>query len=231
MQNYAVNIENLNKTYRLYNKPSDRVKEALGFGKKQSKTFEALKDVSFNVKKGETVGIIGTNGAGKSTLLKIVTGVLSPTAGNIQIEGKVSALLELGAGFNEEYSGIENIYLNGRMMGYSRKEMDERLNGIVEFAENSHLSPRPASNLPYGVFTRNGSSHASAQFYFYPRLSLIIAKCVKNEKSYLLNSVNIKSGFLSSVMPTLHALINRSNGLPFRSVTFFMSEVPTILST
>ena len=78
MQNYAVNIENLNKTYRLYNKPSDRVKEALGFGKKQSKTFEALKDVSFNVKKGETVGIIGTNGAGKSTLLKIVTGVLSP---------------------------------------------------------------------------------------------------------------------------------------------------------
>ena len=102
---------------------------------------------------------------------------------------------------------------------------------ICRLPENSHLSPRPASNLPYGVFTRNGLSHASAQFYFYPRLSLIIAKCVKNEKSYLLNSVNIKSGFLSSVMPTLHALINRSNGLPFRSVTFFMSEVPTILST
>ena len=102
---------------------------------------------------------------------------------------------------------------------------------ICRLPENSHLSTRPASNLPYGVFTQNGSSHASAQFYFYPRLSLIIAKCVKNEKSYLLNSVNIKSGFLSSVMPTLHALINRSNGLPFRSVTFFMSEVPTILST
>lgn len=154
MQNYAVNIENLNKTYRLYNKPSDRVKEALGFGKKQSKTFEALKDVSFNVKKGETVGIIGTNGAGKSTLLKIVTGVLSPTAGNIQIEGKVSALLELGAGFNEEYSGIENIYLNGRMMGYSRKEMDERLNGIVEFADIGDFINQPVKTYSSGMFAR-----------------------------------------------------------------------------
>lgn len=106
------------------------------------------------MKKGETVGIIGTNGAGKSTLLKIVTGVLSPTAGNIQIEGKVSALLELGAGFNEEYSGIENIYLNGRMMGYSRKEMDERLNGIVEFADIGDFINQPVKTYSSGMFAR-----------------------------------------------------------------------------
>lgn len=100
------------------------------------------------------MGIIGTNGAGKSTLLKIVTGVLSPTAGNIQIEGKVSALLELGAGFNEEYSGIENIYLNGRMMGYSRKEMDERLNGIVEFADIGDFINQPVKTYSSGMFAR-----------------------------------------------------------------------------
>ena len=144
MQEYAVDIKHLSKVYKLYNKPSDRVLEAFGIGgKKRSKTFEALNDVSFNVKIGETVGIIGTNGAGKSTLLKIVTGVLQPSMGEVKIKGKVSALLELGAGFNDEYSGIDNIYLNGRMMGYTKKEMDQKLAGIIEFADIGDFIKQP----------------------------------------------------------------------------------------
>ena len=113
-----------------------------------------FEDVNIKFTEGNCYGMIGANGAGKSTLLKIVTGVLSPTAGNIQIEGKVSALLELGAGFNEEYSGIENIYLNGRMMGYSRKEMDERLNGIVEFADIGDFINQPVKTYSSGMFAR-----------------------------------------------------------------------------
>ncbi|OKZ76949.1 MAG: hypothetical protein BHV98_07365 [Clostridium sp. CAG:217_53_7] len=138
MQEYAVDIKHLSKVYKLYNKPSDRVLEAFGIGgKKRSKTFEALNDVSFNVKIGETVGIIGTNGAGKSTLLKIITGVLQPSMGEVKIKGKVSALLELGAGFNDEYSGIDNIYLNGRMMGYILKLIKIPLKLIFELTSNN----------------------------------------------------------------------------------------------
>lgn len=155
MHNYAVEIEKLSKIYRLYNKPTDRVREAFGIGKnKHVRAFEALKNVGFNVEKGETVGIIGTNGAGKSTLLKIITGVLSPTEGKLSIEGKVSALLELGAGFNDEYTGIENIYLNGRMMGYTRKEMDDRLKGIVDFADIGDFINQPVKTYSSGMFAR-----------------------------------------------------------------------------
>ena len=155
MQEYAVDIKHLSKVYKLYNKSSDRVLEAFGIGgKKRSKIFEALNDVSFNVKKGETVGIIGTNGAGKSTLLKIVTGVLQPSMGEVKIEGKVSALLELGAGFNDEYSGIDNIYLNGRMMGYTKKEMDQKLAGIIEFADIGDFIKQPVKTYSSGMFAR-----------------------------------------------------------------------------
>ena len=155
MQEYAVDIKHLSKVYKLYNKPSDRVLEAFGIGgKKRSKTFEALNDVSFDVKIGETVGIIGTNGAGKSTLLKIVTGVLQPSMGEVKIKGKVSALLELGAGFNDEYSGIDNIYLNGRMMGYTKKEMDQKLEGIIEFADIGDFINQPVKTYSSGMFAR-----------------------------------------------------------------------------
>ena len=95
----------------------------------------ALRDVSFDVKRGETVGIIGTNGSGKSTILKIITGVLNPTGGEVTVDGRISALLELGAGFNMEYSGLENVYLNGTMIGFSKEEIDARLNDILEFAD------------------------------------------------------------------------------------------------
>lgn len=103
--------------YKLYENPMDRLKESLGLTrKKRYKEHYALNNVSFQVKKGETVGIIGTNGSGKSTILKIITGVLNPTQGEVVVDGRISALLELGAGFNGEYSGIENVYLNGQML-------------------------------------------------------------------------------------------------------------------
>ena len=124
----AIEVDNVQKIYKLYDKPSDRMKEAFGFGKKtKHKLHYALKGVDMKIYQGETVGIIGTNGSGKSTILKIITGVLNPTSGRVLVNGRISALLELGAGFNMEYNGIENVYLNGTMMGFSEKEIEAKL--------------------------------------------------------------------------------------------------------
>ena len=151
----AIVIEHLHKQYNMYSRPKDRFFEALSPRKKsRHQIFKALNDVSFDVKAGETVGIIGTNGAGKSTLLKIITGVLTPTSGNIEIQGKVSALLELGAGFNLENTGRENIYLNGRIMGYTRKEMDERVDSIIEFADIGEFIDQQVKTYSSGMFAR-----------------------------------------------------------------------------
>ena len=144
MDNLAIRVEDVCKVYKLYDKPSDRLKDALGLVRKNRfKEHHALNHVSFEVKKGETIGIIGTNGSGKSTILKIITGVLSPTSGEVEIDGRISALLELGAGFNMEYTGIENVYLNGMMMGFSREEMDARLDDILNSAEIGDSAPQP----------------------------------------------------------------------------------------
>ena len=151
----AIKLEAITKEYRLYAAPSDRVREALSFrGKKYSKAFRALDGISIDVKKGETVGIIGTNGAGKSTLLKIVTGVLEPTSGSVEVEGRIASLLELGAGFNMEYSGIRNIYLNGRMMGYTKHEMEARMEQIIEFADIGDFIEQPVKTYSSGMFAR-----------------------------------------------------------------------------
>ena len=144
--------------YKLYDKPTDRFKEAMGIrlkGKKQYyQEHYALRDVSIDVKRGETVGIIGTNGSGKSTILKIITGTLNPTAGNVTVNGRISALLELGAGFNMEYTGIENVYLNGTMMGFSRAEIDSRLDDILSFADIGDFVNQPVKTYSSGMFVR-----------------------------------------------------------------------------
>lgn len=151
----AITVENVTKVYRLYDKPIDRLKESLSPGGKcLHKDFYALEGVSFNVKKGESLGIIGVNGSGKSTILKIITGVLTPTAGTVTADGKISALLELGAGFNMDYTGLENIYMNGTMMGFSRKEMDEKLPGILEFADIGDFIHQPVKSYSSGMFVR-----------------------------------------------------------------------------
>ena len=151
----AIAVENVCKVYKLYDKPSDRLKEALKLTrKKKYREAHALSNVNFDVKQGECVGIIGTNGSGKSTILKIITGVLSPTSGNITVNGRISALLELGAGFNMEYSGIENIYLNGTMNGFSEDEIRERMQDILDFADIGDYVYQPVKTYSSGMFVR-----------------------------------------------------------------------------
>ena len=151
----AIEVKDVVKIYKLYDKPRDRVKEAFGFGKKQqTKLHYALNGVSLKIAKGETVGIIGTNGSGKSTILKIITGVLNPTSGEVHVDGRISALLELGAGFNMEYNGIENVYLNGTMMGFSEKEIEEKLPSILEFADIGDYVYQPVKTYSSGMFVR-----------------------------------------------------------------------------
>lgn len=153
--NKALTVNNVTKIYKLYEKPIDRLKEAMSLTHKNyHRDFYALNGISFDVEKGQTVGIIGTNGSGKSTILKIITGVLTPTTGDVQVNGVISALLELGAGFNMDYTGIENIYMNGTMMGFSRKEMDEKLQDILDFADIGDFVYQPVKTYSSGMFVR-----------------------------------------------------------------------------
>lgn len=150
----VIEIKNITKIYNLYNKPSDRLKEALFSRKSRHTEFAALNDVSFDVRKGEILGIIGKNGSGKSTILKIITNVLTPTSGECIVKGKIAALLELGAGFNMEYTGIENIYLNGQMIGFSKEEMDKKLQDIIDFADIGEHIYQPVKTYSSGMFAR-----------------------------------------------------------------------------
>jgi teichoic acid transport system ATP-binding protein len=163
MNDIAISVKNLTKVYHLYDKPQDRLKEALHpFKKKYHHDFYAMQDVSFEIKKGETVGIIGKNGAGKSTLLKMITGVLTPTSGEVEVNGKIASLLELGAGFNPEMTGIENIYLNGTIMGFTKEEMDSKVDAILEFADIGEFIHQPVKMYSSGMFARLAFSVAIA---------------------------------------------------------------------
>ena len=151
----AIRVEHVSKMYKLYDKPSDRLKESLGLTRKKCyREHYALTDVNFEVPKGETIGIIGTNGAGKSTILKIITGVLNPTSGEVIVDGRISALLELGAGFNMEYTGVENVYLQGTMIGFSEEEIDARLQDILDFADIGDFVNQPVKTYSSGMFVR-----------------------------------------------------------------------------
>lgn len=155
MNDIAIKVSNLSKVYKLYDTPTDRLKEALHPLKKQyHNDFYALNNINFEIKKGETVGIIGKNGAGKSTLLKIITGVLSPSSGSVQVNGRISSLLELGAGFNPEYTGMENIYLQGTLMGYSHEEMQAKIDDILAFADIGEFIHQPVKSYSSGMFAR-----------------------------------------------------------------------------
>ena len=155
MPNTAIKVNHLTKVYKLYDNPIDRLKESLHPLKKQyHKEFYALNDVSFEIKKGETVGIIGKNGAGKSTLLKIITGVLTPTSGSVHVNGRIASLLELGAGFNPEYTGVENIYFQGSLMGYTREEVAEKVDEIIAFADIGDFVYQPVKMYSSGMYAR-----------------------------------------------------------------------------
>ena len=151
----AISVRGVEKIYKLYDKSSDRVREALGLTRKaRHKKHYALNGIDMEIYQGECVGIIGTNGSGKSTILKIITGVLSPSRGEVEVNGRISALLELGAGFNMEYNGIENVYLNGMMIGFSEKEIDEKLQDILDFADIGDYVYQPVKTYSSGMFVR-----------------------------------------------------------------------------
>lgn len=155
MGQIAIEVHELTKTYKLYENNKKRIIEGLfPFAKVQHKDFNALENVSFQIHKGEIVGIIGKNGSGKSTLLKMITGVLTPTTGNILVNGRISALLELGSGFNPEYTGIENIFLNGTLCGITRKEMEKKVADIADFADIGDFIHQPVKNYSSGMFVR-----------------------------------------------------------------------------
>lgn len=155
MNNYVIEAKGLTKQYKLYDKPVDRLKEALHFANKiYHKKFTALDHLDFQVHRGECLGIIGKNGSGKSTLLKMITGVLTPTSGTLHVEGSISALLELGAGFNPELTGLENVFLNGTIMGFSRDEMQQKLGEILEFADIGEFIHQPVKTYSSGMFVR-----------------------------------------------------------------------------
>jgi ABC-type polysaccharide/polyol phosphate transport system ATPase subunit len=159
----AIKVQNLSKCYHIYDNPSDRLKQFVAprlqrmtwqNPKQYFREFWALKDVSFEVKKGETVGIIGRNGSGKSTLLQMICGTLTPTTGSIQTHGRIAALLELGSGFNPEFTGRENVYMNASVLGLSKKEIDARFDDIAAFADIGDFIEQPVKTYSSGMFVR-----------------------------------------------------------------------------
>ncbi len=151
----AISVRNLTKTYRIFGHPGDRIKQALSLGRVRfHREFTALKDVSFEIRKGETVGIIGRNGSGKSTLLQLICGILKPTSGAVEVNGRISALLELGAGFNPEFTGRENVYFQGAVMGVSKEEMARRFDEIAAFADIDEFIDQPVRTYSSGMFVR-----------------------------------------------------------------------------
>ncbi|MCQ9186739.1 ABC transporter ATP-binding protein, partial [Streptomyces sp. IBSBF 2953] len=144
-----------NKCYHIYDKPHDRLKQMLMRGRRQYfKEFWALRDVSFEIKRGETVGIIGRNGSGKSTLLQMICGTLNPTSGTVQTNGRIAALLELGAGFNPEFTGRENVYMNGAILGLTEDQVDARFEEIAAFADIGDFIEQPVKTYSSGMFVR-----------------------------------------------------------------------------
>jgi lipopolysaccharide transport system ATP-binding protein len=151
----AIKVENLSKCYNIYDRPRDRLMQMLARGRRQYfREFRALSDVSFEIKQGETVGIIGRNGAGKSTLLQILCGTLSPTGGTVETRGRVAALLELGSGFNPEFTGRENVYMNAAVLGLTKEEVDARFEDIVAFADIGDFLDQPVKTYSSGMYVR-----------------------------------------------------------------------------
>jgi len=160
LESDLVLVQNVSKLYRLYRRPADRLRELLPGAAPAHRDFWALRDVSFELERGETLGLVGPNGCGKSTLLQMVSGILQPTMGRVVTRGRIAALLELGAGFNPEFSGRENVYLNGEIMGLSRGEIDRAMPSIEAFAEIGEFMERPVKEYSSGMYVRLAFSTA-----------------------------------------------------------------------
>ncbi|MCP5495766.1 MAG: ABC transporter ATP-binding protein [Leptospiraceae bacterium] len=191
----AIEIHNLTKIYKLYNRIRDRIKEAVHpFRKKYHKDFYALSDLSFQIKKGETVGIIGQNGSGKSTLLKIITGVLVPTKGSVTVNGKVSSLLELGTGFNPDMTGLENVFFFGTIHGIPPKRMKLMLDDILAFADIGEYIEQPVKTYSSGMFVRLAFS---CSIHIEPEILIIDEALSVGDAYFQVKSMNKLKEFMN----------------------------------
>lgn len=226
---WAIEVERLSKCYQIYAKPSDRLKQMLMRGRrKYYREFWALQDVSFQVKKGETVAVIGKNGSGKSTLLQIICGTLNPTGGDVKVNGRVAALLELGAGFNSEYTGVENIYMSASLYGLNKEEIDKRFNSICEFAEIGEHIHQPVKTYSSGMYVRLAFAiivHVDADILIIDEAlsvgdAFFNQKCMKFIRSFKKNGTII---FVSHDMSAVSSLCDRAvwlNGGKIASLGF-----------
>ena len=159
----AITIQNVAKTYLLYDRPQDRLKQMLFRGRRQYyREYQALKSLSFELPKGEVLGVVGRNGAGKSTLLQLICGTLTPSTGTVQVNGRIAALLELGAGFNPQFTGRENIYLSASIMGVNREEVDQKIEDIIDFSGVRNFIDQPVSTYSSGMYVRLAFSVATS---------------------------------------------------------------------
>jgi ABC-type polysaccharide/polyol phosphate transport system ATPase subunit len=171
MSDVAIRANNLSKVYHVYERPRDRLLQMIaGWRRNYFTEFSALHNASFEIMRGEAVGIIGRNGSGKSTLLQIIAGTLYPSSGTAEVRGRIAALLELGSGFNPEFSGRENVYLNGKILGLSRQEIDDRFNDIVDFSEIADFIDRPVKTYSSGMFVRLAFS---VQVFSQPEILIV----------------------------------------------------------
>ena len=213
---HALRVQSVSKQYRIYNRPADRLKESLTRGRwKAHREFWALKDVSFEVEAGTTTGIVGPNGSGKSTLLQIVTGTLEPTHGTVWTDGRIAALLELGAGFDQEFTGIENVFMNGTLIGLSKKETERLLPEIASFAEIGDFIYQPVKTYSSGMYIRLAFATAIATV---PQILIIDEalsvgdavfqdRCVRRIKELQQNGTTIL--FVSHDLGAIRALCSR----------------------
>lgn len=212
----ALAVNNLSKCYHIYDKPRDRLLQILMGGKKQFyHEFWALRDISFTVAKGETVGIIGRNGSGKSTLLQLISGTLSPTTGEVSTIGRVAAILELGAGFNTEFTGRENVLLNAAILGFSREDVEERMIKILTFSELGDFLDQPVKTYSSGMYARLALSIA---FHIDPDILIVdealavgdarfVAKCMRRIKDIMTQGTTVL--FVSHDVSSIRALCQR----------------------
>jgi lipopolysaccharide transport system ATP-binding protein len=218
-----ISVESLSKVFRLYQDPKDRLKEIIS-RRRFSREITALNDITFTVKEGETLGIIGENGAGKSTLLKILTGILLPTEGEVHVDGNITGLLELGTGFNPEFTGLKNIYMNGLLIGMSREELDSKVNDIIAFTELGKFIDEPVKTYSSGMVMRLAFSiaiHAEpSAFVIDEALSVGDAyfqqKCMKRIREFRENGGSIV--FVSHDMNAVKVLCDRALLLSHGSV-------------
>lgn len=210
----AISVNNVTKTYKLYDNHADRVKETFHpFRKKYHRTFNALSDISFQVNKGETLGIIGRNGSGKSTLLQIICGIQQATSGSVEVNGRVSALLELGAGFNPEFTGRQNVYINASILGLKREEIDERIHDIIAFADIGDFLDQPIKTYSSGMVVRLAFAviaHVNAEILVIDEAlavgdAFFVQKCMRYLHEFM------KKGILLFVSHDTGAILNLTN--------------------